>query len=159
MAALTEEQKTFIVQSLACFDSPSLVAKEFKAQFGQDIIPQHCESYDHTKKAGKTVGKKWKALFDATRKAFLDDTSQIPIANRAVRLRSLQRMANNAEFRGNAPLAAQLIEQAAKEVGNAYTNRHQHEHSGPGGGPIENRTIAVDEKAVSKAASELRAEF
>ncbi len=33
-------------------------------------------------------------------------------------------------------LAAQLYEQAAKESGGMYSNKHQLEHSGPGGGPI-----------------------
>ncbi len=32
--------------------------------------------------------------------------------------------------RGNMPLAAQLLEQAAKESGGAYTNKHQHELTG-----------------------------
>ena len=35
--------------------------------------------------------------------------------------------------RGNVPLAAQLLEQAAKESGGAYTNKHQLEHSGKDG--------------------------
>ena len=34
-------------------------------------------------------------------------------------------MATAAEDRGNMPLAAQLLEQAAKEMGNAFTNRHE----------------------------------
>ena len=33
----------------------------------------------------------------------------------------------------NMPLAAQLLEQAAKESGGAYTNKHQLEHTGKDG--------------------------
>ena len=33
-AKLTDEVKTFIVQGLACFDSPSVVAKAVKDEFG-----------------------------------------------------------------------------------------------------------------------------
>ncbi|KIC21722.1 hypothetical protein, partial [Leisingera sp. ANG-Vp] len=60
--------------------------------------------------------------------------------NRAVRLRTLQRMAEKAETMGNTVLAKGLLEQAAKEVGNAYTNRR--ELSGPKGGPMQVRTLA-----------------
>jgi hypothetical protein len=34
MATLTDEVKVFIVQALACFDSPSQVAQAVKDQFG-----------------------------------------------------------------------------------------------------------------------------
>ncbi|RIJ15966.1 DUF2280 domain-containing protein [Henriciella mobilis] len=127
---LSEAEKTFIVQALACFDSPSVVAKAVKDEFGQDITRQHVETYDPTKKAGAAVAKKWKALFEETRKTFLEDTSSIGISHRAVRLRALQRMAEKAEKQGNMVLAASLHEQAAKEMGDAYTNRRQLEHSG-----------------------------
>ena len=46
-------------------------------------------------------------------------------------------MAKQAERMKNLGLAAQLYEQAAKEAGGSYTNRQQHEHSGPNGGPIQ----------------------
>ena len=46
-------------------------------------------------------------------------------------------MIHKAESKGNMPLAAQLLEQAAKEVGEAYTNRQRLEHTGKDGGPIE----------------------
>ena len=124
-AILTDEVKTYIVQALACFDSPSVVAKAVKIEFGQEISRQLVESHDPTKKAGGSLGAKWKALFEVTRKTFLEDTSQIAISHRAVRLRALQRMAEKAEGQGNMVLAASLMEQAAKEVGDSYTNRRE----------------------------------
>ena len=42
-------------------------------------------------------------------------------------------MAEKAEGMHNLPLAAQLLEQAAKECGDAYSNRHKHEHMGKDG--------------------------
>ncbi|MEN1775859.1 hypothetical protein AAIH35_30970, partial [Pseudomonas aeruginosa] len=52
------------------------------------------------------------------------------------RLRALGRMAERAEGMRNMALAAQLYEQAAKESGGMYSNKHQLEHSVPGGGQI-----------------------
>jgi hypothetical protein len=121
----SDEVKTRIVQSLACFDTPSQVAKAIKADFGVDISAQACEAYDPNKVAGQKLSERFRLLFAETRKAFLEDTSQIAISHRAVRLRALQRMSEKAENGGNMVLAASLLEQAAKEVGNAYTNRRE----------------------------------
>jgi hypothetical protein len=124
-AKLSNEVKTFIVQALACFDSPSTVAAAVKKEFGIDITRQLAESHDPTKRMGRDVAKRWRALFEATRKAFLDDQSSINIAHRSVRLRKLAQQVELNESRGNSAMVAQLLEQAAKEVGNAFTNRHE----------------------------------
>lgn len=131
---LTVEQQAYIVQALACFDSPSVVSKAILNDFGVTFSAQACESYDPNKVAGRKIAKKWKALFEETRKAFLEDTSQIGISHRTVRLRGLQRMAEKAESIGNMVLASSLMEQAAKEMGGSYSNRR--EITGAGGGPI-----------------------
>lgn len=122
---LSIEVQTFVVQSLACFDSPSVVVAAVKAEYGETITRQAVEGYDPNKKAGANLAAKWRALFDETRKSFLEDTSKIAISHRAVRLRALQRMAEKAETSGNMVLAASLMEQAAKEVGDSYTNRRE----------------------------------
>ncbi|WP_237143578.1 hypothetical protein [Phyllobacterium zundukense] len=49
-------------------------------------------------------------------------------------------MAEKAETQGNMVLAANLLEQAAKEVGDAFTNRRA--LVGADGGPVEVRTLA-----------------
>jgi len=130
MASLTEDIKTAVVQGLACYDTPSQVAEMVKNEFGVTVTRQQVEIYDPNKKSSKGMAKKWKELFAATREAFLKDTAKIGIANRAVRLRLLERMINKAIDRGNMALAAQLIEQAAKEVGDTFTNKVKNEHSG-----------------------------
>jgi hypothetical protein len=122
---LTDEARTYVVQSLACFDPPSIVAANVKKEFGFLITPQGCEVYNPERRAGRNLAEKWKALFAETRKTFLENTAEIGISHRAVRLRALGRMADRAETQGNLALAAQLHEQAAKEVGNAYTNRRE----------------------------------
>ncbi|RVO08206.1 DUF2280 domain-containing protein [Sinorhizobium meliloti] len=124
-AKLSDEVKTYIVQALACFDSPSVVAAAVKKEFGVDVSRQLVESHDPNKKAASGLAPKWRLLFEETRKTFLEDTASIAISHRAVRLRALQRMAEKAETQGNMVLAASLMKQAAEEVGNAYTNRRE----------------------------------
>lgn len=119
---LTDEVQAFIVQALACYDAPSVVAEAVKQEFGITISRQLAEAYDPNKRAAKNLAQKWKVLFEATRKAFLKDQSQIGIAQKSVRMRALHRMAERAEAQRNYKLAAELYEQAAKEEGGAYTN-------------------------------------
>jgi hypothetical protein len=125
MAALNSEVKGFMVQALACFDTPSQVAAAVREEFGIEVSRQQCEAQDPTKRAGRDLAKKWVTLFHDTRKRFREETADIPIANRAYRLRTLGRMAEKAEKSKNMSLTAQLLEQAAKEVGDIYVNRHR----------------------------------
>lgn len=122
---LNDEVKAYIVTSLACFDTPAVVAEAVKREFGETITRQTVECYDPNKRAGSRLSEKWKQVFEETRRAFLDDTSKIGISHRSVRLRALDRMASRAEERGNMVLAKDLLKQAAEEMGNAYTNRRE----------------------------------
>lgn len=144
MATLPDNVKTRITQALACYDTPSQVAFAVKQEFGLTVTPQQCEAYDPTKAAGKNVGKKFRALFEATRKNFLEDHASIPIANLNFRLRALERMYQQSSARGNVQLAARILEQAAKESGGLFTNRQRLEHTGKNGAPIATTAIPVD---------------
>ncbi|MBJ8812656.1 DUF2280 domain-containing protein [Citrobacter koseri] len=145
MAALKGEVKAFIVQSLACFDTPSQVVESVKKEFGLSITRQQVESHDPTKANGRGLAQKWADMFNATRERFQIEISDIPIANKAYRLRVLDRMATRAEGMKNLALTAEIIEQAAKECGDAYTNKHKFEHSGPNGGAIQSITMSREE--------------
>lgn len=123
MAALKNDVKVFIVQALACFDTPTQVSQAVKQEFDVDVTRQQVEQHDPTKRAGVNLAAKWQTLFHDTRKRFREETADIPIANRAYRLRGLGRMAEKAENMRNLALTAQLYEQAAKEVGDIYVNR------------------------------------
>ncbi|MGE6564352.1 DUF2280 domain-containing protein [Pseudomonas hunanensis] len=123
MAALSNEVKAFIVQALACFDTPSQVAEAVNKEFGIEISRQTAESHDPTKRQGRNLAKRWVVLFEDTRRRFREETAEIPIANRAYRLRALGRMVEKAESMKNMALAIQILEQAAKEVGDIYLNR------------------------------------
>lgn len=138
---LPPDVQTFIVQALACFDTPSVVAEAVKREYGLSVSRQKVESYDPNKRAARSLAQRWTTLFEETRKAFLEDTSKIAISHRAVRLRALQRMAERAETMGNIALAAQLFEQAAKEAGDSYTNRR--ELTGKNGAPLPAAAPAV----------------
>lgn len=125
MNVLSDEVKTFIVQQLACFDPPSVVVKAVKAEFNETVSPQQVESYNPERRAGQNLGEQFRELFRVTREAFLEDTASIGISHRVTRLRTLQRLADRAETQGNIALAAQLVVQAAKEVGDVFTNRQR----------------------------------
>lgn len=139
-AKLNNEVRTFIVQALACYDGPSAVVKAVQEEFGITITRQSVETYDPNKRAGRGLAAKWRAIFEETRAAFLENTSRIGISHRAVRLRALQRMAEKAETQGNMVLASSLLEQAAKEMGGAFTNRR--ELTGKDGGAVEVKSLA-----------------
>lgn len=140
MAKLDDRVRDFIVRALACFDSPAQVAAAVSEEFAITIDRSQVQKYDPTKAAGVDLSPKWRAIFEQTRKTFVEDASKIPIASKAYRLRRLQRMHEDAISKRNLPLAAALLEQAAKEEGGAFTNRR--ELTGPNGRPI-----AVDSKS------------
>lgn len=146
MAVLQNEVKAFIVQALACFDTPSQVVESVQKEYGVKITRQQVETHDPTKTSGKCLAKRWVTLFEDTRKRFRDDTADIPIANRAFRLRALGRMAERAESVKNLALAAQLLEQAAKETGGTYTNKQQVDLSSTDGTmtPAKDRPIDAE---------------
>ncbi|PXX59509.1 hypothetical protein SAMN05660489_04534 [Pseudomonas sp. LAMO17WK12:I10] len=123
MAALQNDVKAFIVQALACFDTPSQVVEAVQKEYGITVTRQQVETHDPTKTSGKGLAAKWQTLFHDTRKRFREDTAEIPIANRAYRLRAMNRFVERAEGMKNISLAMQILEQAAKECGDVYVNR------------------------------------
>ena len=122
---LPDEAKAFIIQALACWETPSEVAKAVRDAFGLTVSRQAVQAYNPTKRQGAALAPAHRAMFEATRAAFLQRTAEIGISHRAVRLRTLERLIDRAESMGNIALAAELLEQAAKEFGNAYTNKRE----------------------------------
>ncbi|TKR55332.1 DUF2280 domain-containing protein [Allopusillimonas ginsengisoli] len=123
MAALNDAVKRFIVQALACYDTPQQVSEAVKEEFGLEVPRQQVALYDPTKHAGRNLSNRWRALFEATRENFKAQAGEIPIAQRAYRLRKMAQIASKAEQMRNLPLVLQILEQAAKEVGDVYVNR------------------------------------
>lgn len=123
MAALKDQHKFFIVQCLACYDTPTQVVYSVKDEFGLTLERAQIQLYDPTKAQGKHLSQKYREIFEATRKAFIDEVGKIPVANQAYRLRKLQQVIERAERRGNDVMLMEALEQAAKEVGGMFTNK------------------------------------
>jgi hypothetical protein len=153
VSAFPEEVKTFVVQQLACFETPSDVVKAVKEEFGIEVSRQAVEAYDPNKRAGAGLSEAWRQIFGATREAFLADTAAIGVSHKVVRLRTLARLIETAERRGNAVLVASLLEQVAKECGDAFTNKRQVDSNVSG-----SLEVATKEQRDSAVAAALRAD-
>jgi len=157
MAALKEPVKIFIVQSLACRDTPQEVVESVKQEFGVDVTRSQCQSYDPTKYSGRNLSVKYVDLFNETRKKFDDGLIDIPIANKHYRLRQYQKYL---DISRNVKTKMKLLEQAAKDSGGQYTNKT--ELTGAGGGPLqsENTTyVTATDEQVRQAINELESEY
>lgn len=142
MATLKEPVKIFIVQSLACRDTPQEVADAVKQEFGIQIERQQVAAYDPTKARGKDLSKKFVDLFHKTRADFDEGLVDIPIANKHYRLKQYQKqLERNSK---NVVMSLKILEQAAKDVGGQFTNRQ--EITGKDGKPIEtiNQNVPTD---------------
>lgn len=133
MATLEDSERKQIVERLACYESPSDVAAWATETFGKQIERQQVEHYDPTR-SDKT-GQTWVELFKETRKTFNEDASRVAIAQKLWRLRQLQEIVSDSDTEEADRLKA--MEQAAKEMGEAYTNKRLLEHTGQDGGPVE----------------------
>lgn len=92
MTMLKESVKVFIVQSLACFESPQQVADAVKQNFNIEIERQQVAAYDPTKLTGKNLSQKYKDLFRQARTDFKANVEDIPIANTAFHFKALQQL-------------------------------------------------------------------
>ena len=155
MAALKEPVKIFIVQALACRDTPQEVADAVKQEFGVQITRQQVALYDPTKQRGKNLSKKFVELFHETRKKFDDGLIDIPITQKYYRMRQYQKhLEKNSR---NTVMSMSIMKQAAQDLGGQFTNRQ--EITGANGEPIKTEKIkhATDAQvktAVDKALEE-----
>ncbi|ACC58056.1 MULTISPECIES: DUF2280 domain-containing protein [Acinetobacter] len=156
MAALKEPVKIFIVQALACRDTPQEVVEQVKQEFGVDISRSQCECYDPTKYSGRNLSKKFVELFELTREKFDKGLIDIPIANKYYRLKQYQRQLEKTR---NVKTALKILEQAAKDIGGQFTNRQ--EITGKDGGPVQtvNSEIPVPMEDYLKARREVLDEY
>ncbi len=89
--------RIFLVRCNAQFMGPTEIAKRVKEELGVDITPQVAALYNPTKVAGARLSKKFKELFAAERRAFIENLEDLPMAHRANRLRLLNDLALNAK--------------------------------------------------------------
>ena len=130
MAALNTKVKAYIVRCLATYMTPSEVVDAVNQEFGGLIVTrQQVAKYDPDKASGVNLSDKWQQLFVKHRKCFNDEINSIPVANKAYRLKMLDNLVRDAFESRNRPLVAKLLEQAAKEVGEVFTNKQKVNHS------------------------------
>ncbi|MCH4243742.1 DUF2280 domain-containing protein [Acinetobacter gerneri] len=110
MAVLREPVKVFIVQSLACFETPQQVAESVKQNFNIEIERQQVAAYDPTKTTGKNLSKKLKDLFYKARAEFNDGFENIPIANKAFHFKELQSIYE--DYSKNKVMRTKVLKQA-----------------------------------------------
>lgn len=153
MAALKPREKRFVVELLATFTSISDVVEAFAKEFpGRRVDNKQVWEYDLSKPSNrKERGADLVELFDATRKAYLEETSSVRIAHKGWRLRELEDLYLEEKRSKLRKSAKATLEQAAKESGGAYTNRH--ELTGKDGAPLPTPpapTVVVDLSLLSR---------
>lgn len=123
MRGLPKAVRMHILTELACFATPSQVAASVKEKFGVEVSRQCVEAHHPERRAGAKLSPVLCALFYETRARLRTELDDIPLACQSYRLKVLDRVAAQAEEMGNLPLASQIIEQAAREVGGMYIAR------------------------------------
>ena len=141
MATLNNGVKTFIVQGLATYMTPSEVAEAVNQEFGITITRQQVAKYDPHKAAGVNLAQKWKDLFKQFRDDFNNDIQAIPVANKAYRVSVLNKMIADSVKSKNRRLAASLLEQVAKEMGEVFTNKQKVDNTSSDGSMATKPTV------------------
>ncbi len=116
-SVLTDEMKVFIVRGLARYETPTRVAAAVQAEFGVEIDRRQVHAYDPA--GSRRPAQRWIELHAATRAKFMDAMAEVGVAQKIVRLRMLDRLANAAEER-YPERAAKFLLQAALECGGYY---------------------------------------
>jgi hypothetical protein len=149
---LSNEQKTYVVQRLAGFDSGGAVAKWLREEYEVTISRQAIKYYDPTSYRGRRCAEPWKSLFYETRAAIIAGKAEIGAANKMVRVRWLDIMARAEMDKENSVRAAALLRQVAEEMGDRFTNRQKLEHTGKDGGTIDIAAVTDRDRVRALAA-------
>lgn len=131
--AFTREQFAWLVAQRATFVSAEAVAQEFASKWKDTT----CTLDDVARADRENLPDDWKPFFDAERENFLN----APTANREHRVAELHRMFVKARDRNALDLAAELLEQIAKEQADAY---------GPKGGKPGAPLPGVDQEPIEE---------
>lgn len=121
------------------YATPTEVALAFKEQFGVIIGRDQVAKYDPTGAAAHKLADKWKQRYTLTREAFDKETRGSRIASRAWRIKRLEELERTASRKSMIAEARACLEQAAKEVGDSYTNIQRIKHTGSVKTAIEHR--------------------
>lgn len=124
MATLDSKHRRFIVRGLAHFKTPTEIKEEFEDAFSVEVsLPQIAYYNPNGAQGSAQLAQKWKDLFNESRQQYIEGVNQEPIAHQRYRLKKLQKGAEKFEAMKNFKGMAEILEQAAKEVGGAFTNK------------------------------------
>lgn len=123
---LTEAQKVEVVLRLAGYDNPTAIARSLKEELGIDIAVSSIALYDPTTYRGRQCPARWATLFHETRAKIIAGLSDVGAAYKMVRVRWLDQMARNEMAANNSAEARALIRQAAEEMSEGVTHKHEH---------------------------------
>lgn len=157
MAALKEPVKIFIVQALACRDTPQEVTELVKQEFNVEISRSQCQSYDPTKYSGRNLSKKFVQLFHETRQKFDDGLIDIPIANKHYRLKNYQQQLER--NKRNTVMTLKILRQAAEDTGGLYTNKQMIAHTSPDGSMTPQAPISLTPELLKSLDKKLEDEY
>jgi hypothetical protein len=127
---LSPEQKLFLVDELAMHSTPTEAARAFEAEYDMPITRTQVQCFDPSKAAGARLSRKLRDRFAETRAKFDERVLEQRIANRAWRLRRLAQYEAQAFANGDTARGTHCLEQAAKEVGDSFTNFRNIRHAG-----------------------------
>lgn len=119
MAELSEQAKLRLVTLLARFSGPSEAARIVSKEFGVTLNRTQAWKYDATRPACR-ISPKLKGVFFEVRDRWLTRMSEIGVANKAHRLRCLDRLVAKLMDRGDYHGALKALELAAREVGGVF---------------------------------------
>jgi hypothetical protein len=127
VAKLNDEHKRWIVTQWAFYRNQREIMDGFNGEFGFAITVAQAQFYNLSEGLVKRTAASphLQLLFDEARKKYLTEITSIPVANAAFRLHRLQEMFEVHHANRNWKSAASILEQAAKESGGAFTNRHE----------------------------------
>lgn len=145
----SREQKQFLVESLACFQSHSAIITEFARRYGIALDGRTLVNYDPAHRNCR-LGPGLRRLYDECRKAYVDGVQEVAIAHQAHRLRLLSRVVDKATTSKDYANAIKGLELAAKEMGGALSGQHTIRHEGTIG-----HVHATVEEAKAEIASRL----
>lgn len=132
MSKLDRSAQLFVVQLLGQYSTPSRVAKAVKEIYDIEITRQSVEWYDPTK--NPNLDEELVEAFNKSRAEVKSGKLDLGILHANYRLAVLQKLVDGALDKGQGVLAAKYLEQAAREVGGAFTNKR--ELTGSDGGEL-----------------------
>jgi hypothetical protein len=117
---LSKEAQLFVVQGLARWETLLEVAAAVKEVYGIEVSKQAVHHYHP--QVNPNLSEPLKAAFAGERKRFIAEVESHSIAHQSYRIQELAKIYRSTR---SPALQLQALEQAAREMGGAFTNRRE----------------------------------